>query len=215
MTTNIEHLSDAQLVLAMDGELEQPQAASVAQHLTGCEICRTRLDRFGGISGQIVECHKALESGRLRVPVPVIARKQQIARAAGFVAAAAALALVALYLTQADKPIPVAHRTEAHPEERAAVIEKTMEKSVPLQKVRRAARRRPAPAGLEKSNIIELPFSDSALPLADATVVRVELPIEELRLTGLMVEGGRAGTVVQADVLMGIDGLPRAIRLVE
>jgi hypothetical protein len=65
------------------------------------------------------------------------------------------------------------------------------------------------------SDIIELPFSDRALPLGDATVVRVELPIEELRLTGLMVDGGHAGTIIQAEVLMGIDGLPRAIRLVQ
>jgi hypothetical protein len=62
---------------------------------------------------------------------------------------------------------------------------------------------------------VELPYSDRALPLGDAMVVRVELPIEELRLTGLAVDAGRPGTVVQADVLLGIDGLPRAIRLVE
>ncbi len=212
MRTNIEHPSDAQLVLALDGELQHQEAASVAQHLTGCENCRTRWDRFAGVSGQIVECHQALESGRLRAPVPAIARRGQIARVAGLVGAAAALAVVALYLTRADKPAPVAHRAEAHPQASATVIERS---SSP-QKARRAVRRRSARlVAADTSNIIELPFSDSALPLTDATVIRVELPIEELRLTGLMVDGGRAGTIVQADVLMGIDGLPRAIRLVE
>jgi len=65
------------------------------------------------------------------------------------------------------------------------------------------------------SNIVELPFSDRSLPLDESMVVRVELPIEELRSAGLTVDGGRSGTVAQAEVLMGIDGLPRAIRLVQ
>jgi len=208
MTTNIEHPGDAQLILAMDGELECEEAALVTEHLTGCESCRVRWDQFGGVSRQIVECHKALESARLRAPLPVIALRKRIVHGAGFIAAAAALALVTLYLTRAEKPAPVTHRAEVHLQPTVAVNK--------LPPVRKRPRRRSARlVAADMSNIVELPFSDSALPLTDATVVRVELPIEELRLTGLMVDGGRAGTVVQADVLMGIDGLPRAIRLVE
>jgi hypothetical protein len=67
----------------------------------------------------------------------------------------------------------------------------------------------------DSRDFFALPFSDAALPLSDATVVRVQLPIEELRLTGLAVEGEPTGVVIQADVLLGIDGLPRGIRLVQ
>ena len=75
--------------------------------------------------------------------------------------------------------------------------------------------RRPAPRVREElASFISLPFSDTALPLADAPVVRVRIPMEDLRLAGLTVDGDRAGMLVEADLLMGMDGLPRAIRLI-
>jgi hypothetical protein len=75
--------------------------------------------------------------------------------------------------------------------------------------------KRDATVATDNPGFFALPFSDDALPLRDATVVRVQLPIEELRLTGLAVEGADTGATIQADVLLGIDGLPRGIRLVQ
>ena len=66
----------------------------------------------------------------------------------------------------------------------------------------------------ENNSFIALPFSDSALPLGDATVVRVQMAVEQLQSTGLPMLDARPGTSVEADVLVGIDGLPRGIRLV-
>lgn len=59
----------------------------------------------------------------------------------------------------------------------------------------------------------ELPFSDASLPLEDATVVRVTLPAAALRQAGVAVEEDSANAMLQAEVVLGIDGLPRGIRL--
>ncbi len=60
----------------------------------------------------------------------------------------------------------------------------------------------------------ELPFSNAALPLDQATVVRVTLPAAALRQAGVPVNEDNADAMLQADVVLGMDGLPRGIRLV-
>lgn len=59
-----------------------------------------------------------------------------------------------------------------------------------------------------------LPFSDASLPLAQAAVIRVELPRSALALTGLPVDEDRRNERVDADLVVGADGLARAIRFV-
>jgi hypothetical protein len=46
-------------------------------------------------------------------------------------------------------------------------------------------------------------------------VVRVQLPMSSLRLMGLPVSEDFSGDAVQADVLLGQDGLARGVRLVQ
>ena len=60
-----------------------------------------------------------------------------------------------------------------------------------------------------------LPFSDSALPLDQATMIRVELPRSALELAGLPVDEDRRNQRIRADLVLGADGLARAIRFVE
>jgi hypothetical protein len=67
---------------------------------------------------------------------------------------------------------------------------------------------------MKKDTYYELPFSDASLPLEEATVVRVKLPAQSLRAAGVPVEEENANTILQADLLLGMDGLPRGIRLV-
>jgi hypothetical protein len=59
-----------------------------------------------------------------------------------------------------------------------------------------------------------LPFSDASLPLAQAAVIRVELPRSALALAGLPVDEDRRNERVDADLVVGADGLARAIRFV-
>jgi hypothetical protein len=93
--------------------------------------------------------------------------------------------------------------------------------------VRRAVKKRRAPADMKQkpapqvlaseeivTPFFALPFSDAALPLDPAGMIRVELPRSALRLAGLPVDENRRNERVHADLIVGVDGLARAIRFV-
>lgn len=65
------------------------------------------------------------------------------------------------------------------------------------------------------ANFYRLPDADYLPPMESATVVRVELPMSSVRLMGWPVSEERAGEGVEADVLLGQDGLARGVRFVE
>lgn len=58
-----------------------------------------------------------------------------------------------------------------------------------------------------------LPDADATIPLEHATVVRVQLPLSAFREIGLAVSEQSAAGQVQADVLLGQDGLARRFDL--
>ena len=60
-----------------------------------------------------------------------------------------------------------------------------------------------------------LPDIDSLPPAEGATVVRVRLPRSAMRMVGLPVNEERVGERIQADVVLGQDGLMRAVRFLQ
>ena len=64
-------------------------------------------------------------------------------------------------------------------------------------------------------NFYRLPDTDELPPMESATIVRVQLPMSSLRLMGLPVNEDRAAEPVQADMLLGQDGLARGVRFVQ
>lgn len=60
-----------------------------------------------------------------------------------------------------------------------------------------------------------LPEAEALPALENAMVVRVQLPVSSLRLMGVPVDMERDDTAVQAELLLGQDGLARGVRLVE
>jgi hypothetical protein len=82
--------------------------------------------------------------------------------------------------------------------------------------VRKAAARRIAPAEEPEQMTAFVPLTVVANEdeQASGQIVRVEAPRSALLALGLPVQGDRAGDVVKADVLIGDDGLARAIRFV-
>src|ERR1700690_4204905 len=99
MKTNIsnfemEHPGDAQLVLAIDQELDQQEATAIARHLDGCPACLARWEQLRTVSAQISQCQHAIQAGRLRAPIfpnNVPPRFGSIARIASFASTAAAV----------------------------------------------------------------------------------------------------------------------------
>lgn len=59
------HLSDQQLVLAADGELNPREDAQVRAHLSACWQCRTRLRGLEGAIADFVHLHSATLASRL------------------------------------------------------------------------------------------------------------------------------------------------------
>lgn len=200
----MRHPTEAQLVLALDRELEQQEAAEIAGHIESCAACRGQWEQLQGISEAIVEYHQALRGNR---------SVKNVARVLLPALAVAAMLLIALFVGRPNRTNSAPPQVAAAPAADAQIA--PVVSPPPVRQINPRARRRPAPIATETARFIELPFSDSALPLADATVVRMEMPVEELRLAGLTVDGRQPGSLVQADLLMGIDGLPRGIRFVQ
>jgi hypothetical protein len=60
-----------------------------------------------------------------------------------------------------------------------------------------------------------LPQAEALPAVENAMVVRVELPVASLRLMGFPVDEERADAAVQAELLLGQDGLARGVRLAQ
>jgi hypothetical protein len=73
---------------------------------------------------------------------------------------------------------------------------------------------KPAYDRLATVPFIPLPYGDPSLINDAATVVRVELRGSALREAGFLVAQDHVGDRVQADLLVGADGLPHAVRFV-
>jgi hypothetical protein len=77
---------------------------------------------------------------------------------------------------------------------------------------RRVVHRRPPP----KEEIVTefYPLMEDPLPFERGELLRVSLPASAMRTVGVTVSEDRLGEIVQADVLVGQEGLARAIRFV-
>jgi len=75
----------------------------------------------------------------------------------------------------------------------------------------------PAPPAVstdETGEFVSLPAADRLPRFESGMIVRVELPVSSLPAYGFPITPGGAPALVPADVLVGQDGQPRAIRLV-
>ena len=73
-----------------------------------------------------------------------------------------------------------------------------------------------APAApVEAADFVALPSFDPAVPVGDSRMVRMDLPGSALQLMGYPVEGQLLDRRIVTDVLVGQDGMPYAVRLVQ
>ncbi len=82
---------------------------------------------------------------------------------------------------------------------------------------RRHTVRRPAPAPPNEvaTSFFALPEARDLPPAEAATLVRVQVPRSTMRLVGLPVNEERANEGIRADMLLGQDGIARAVRFVQ
>ncbi len=74
--------------------------------------------------------------------------------------------------------------------------------------------RRKEPARYAATDFMPLPYGDDSLVNESATIVRMELPSSALRLAGFAAPEDRPDGRVQADVVVGPDGIAHAVRFV-
>jgi len=83
--------------------------------------------------------------------------------------------------------------------------------AVPAQPPRR---HRPAPQAVRPTGFVALPGSGGLPEFESGTILRLELSLASLPSYGVDITGAGGDRPVEADVLVGQDGQPRAIRLV-
>jgi hypothetical protein len=110
------------------------------------------------------------------------------------VAAAAAIALLLWPPSEKPKPMPAP----------AAVVAESV-----------VAQAAPVVDDDADTSFYPLPEAEALPAVENAMVVRVQLPVSSLQLMGFPVTEERAGASVQADLLLGQDGLARGVRLVQ
>jgi hypothetical protein len=120
-------------------------------------------------------------------------RRNLITWAPTFGVAAAAAVLLAVWIHN-EKPQPAPAVVAAHAAAHAA-----------------------APAVEEDADASFYPLPEAeALPAVEtAMVVRVQLPVSSLQLMGVPMDDDRADAAVEAELLLGQDGLARGVRLVQ
>jgi hypothetical protein len=125
-------------------------------------------------------------------------------------AIAAGLSVVIWMRPAPPKPLPLVARVSVPASPRPT--EPVDLSAPPKSRAPRHAHARPAVAAL---SFYELPSASELPPVEDGMVVRVQLPISSLRLMGLSVSEENSAERIQADVLVGQDGLARGVRFVQ
>jgi hypothetical protein len=134
---------------------------------------------------------------------------------------AAAAALLITIVATHRQTLPPVIRTEAPPNPVVTVAERAPEPPAVVKPVRRkiprALPRRPQPVPDREiaTEFLALPYAPRFTSEDSGQLVRVRLPRESMRSFGLPVNEDRIVNAVKADVLIGEDGIARAIRFVQ
>ena len=144
---------------------------------------------------------------RLRVQFRSRRRRDAWRRAAVWAVAAAAAMVVFLLVMHQKPPAPASvHEVAKQP----TVVQPEAAPVAPVKTARRMRR----PVRPQEVVTDFFPLMDPAPPFERGQLLRVELPASAMQMVGLPVREDRLADPVQADVLVGEEGLPRAIRFV-
>jgi hypothetical protein len=207
--TKPDHLTDDLLIRAIDDELAGSEIAVVESHLSRCEECRQKLQALRSLSARVETAvmnvvpeqlpeHReslvrALES---REHGAASQRHTGIRRFGWGMAIAASLALAVFFGTQWT------HRTEINMS--AGVRDAQATSAIEV----------------DGETFIALPYSNPDLPMGAPHIVQMQVPVSSLADAGIVFEpiSNRVAAPdrsVLADVLLGIDGQPLGVHVLE
>jgi hypothetical protein len=127
-------------------------------------------------------------------------------------AAAAAFVFAVTQWPEAKQPEVVVIEHPRKPVETVKASEPPVASPKPVRRVKRVARRTSEPPQEIATEFF--PLMDSPPPFERGQLVRVVVPAETMRTVGLPIAPERWNDRVQADLLVGEEGMPRAIRFV-
>ncbi len=145
-------------------------------------------------------------------------RRKRMALATGL---AACLAISLSWWAGSKQPPPPAaprepsrmvQRTEAPP---AAAHATELNAGTRSKSKSRRVRRIAPPPAVASADFLALPSFDPAVPIGQARIVRMEMPGSALQLVGYPVNEELLQRRVVTDMLVGQDGMPYAVRLVQ
>lgn len=221
-----------ELVRDLAANRATPSAASEAvQHSASCAHCAERLEQeqhfttaLRAIASEEVSVPPAIE-GHLRAAFreslakPARVRRAGLATvgiwAAAALAAAVALLFVGLGRRHTAPPEVAAVQPNVEPEKPAQLTQsRQVPAEVPIRRVRTTSRSRRRPAADRTVVTDFFPLAYGAQLPSSGQIIRVKLPRSALLSFGVPVDAQALDQRVQADVLMGDDGLARAVRFV-
>jgi hypothetical protein len=152
---------------------------------------------------------------RLRQEFRSWKRRRTIRRLGPWVLTAAAMVLVFTFANRRDTTPTVSEPAALPPT--AAYTPQVARPAKPLDETTPRARRGAAAGTREPVEITTefFPLMDPAPPFERGQLLRVELPAAAMRMVGLPVREEYLAQRIHADVLVGEEGLPRAIRFVK
>jgi hypothetical protein len=207
-----------------------PVEDTLRAHLEKCSDCRRRLANermlsaglaataWQGLPPASVRNAVMAEFRRAKRPVPI--RRPVVKWVA---IAAAAVILLAVFVATRHRPekivTPVAEApapTHVAPVQVPQPRPATADVRRPVKR-HRVAKAQPAPV-VETPEVatdfIEIPYAEPLRPEERFDVFRMQVPRANMAVFGLPVTGGRLDSRVTADVLVGEDGVMRAIRFI-
>lgn len=221
----------------LDGELPQEAGDSVAAHLAECTVCAARVGEaqqtWMAIDGALAsELPEVIPTARLRVRIESALAEKAAPKFTlaslwnwklAAVTAAILLALSALLFRPANQPphheqavLPAPVSTpDFIPSPTPPPVRDVAQQPLPIRK--RVLRRTPT-SNAEEAEVVTRFFSlrdgEDLTTIESGQLVRVELPGSALSEAGYPFNPETAQTSVIADVVLGQDGLARAIRFV-
>ena len=153
---------------------------------------------------------------RLRKAFRSRRRRRVLGRATVWMSAVAAVVAVFVFLHRSTVVAPLVRVVPKNATEQAqprAVILPEPDRGQRTVQVRKSVRTRP----VDSEEIVTdfFPLLDPAPPFQRGQMLRIQVPASAMQMVGLPVHEDRLSDPVQADVLIGEEGLPRAIRFVK
>ncbi len=236
-----EQIREQLVETARGRELSSDLRAIVFSHAAGCIGCAQRLEAERELSHVLTKVSVNTERAPARLEqliarqLPVVSiraarrpTRRRIWVPVAIAAAVSAVGFLAWNSAGLSSPAQRSTNSEAARENKPAAMAfthvaepvKTARTSLPLKARSHAAVSDHSPSEAADVGFVQLPYAEDLRPEETTEIMRVQLPRDSLAVLGLPVSGEqmiveRPGDSVDADVLIGMDGTARAIRLLE